>query len=303
MNAVVSLVVSALVAAPAGPDTRFVQVAPVYREEAAVQRSASQGRAVVLIPGLRLHPFSGRNVTKAEWHSWQRPDSPLVKALAPEADVFAFAYSQDVPLETVAGGPGLRDGVRRLRALGYREIVLVGHSAGGLVARQLVEDYPDAGVTKVVQACAPNGGSAWAKARVAVRKAQESFLASLTKKDRRQSLHERAAKRIPADVEFVCVVARLQLPLLGPREKGAHAGHGLLRAGDGIVSAVCQWTPELQEQGIPAVALSAGHSGVVHGRPGIDVITRLVREHVLRWDAAAVAAARQRILGDEKPKR
>src|SRR5207244_2414497 len=149
------------------------------------------------------------------------------------ADVFAFAYSQDVPLETVADGPGLRDGVRRLKALGYREIVLVGHSAGGLVARQFVEDYPGAGVTKVVQVCAPNGGSAWAKARMAVRKKQEAFLASLTRKDRRLSLHERAEKRIPADVEFVCVVARLRLPLLSPREKGEHAGRGLLGTGDG----------------------------------------------------------------------
>jgi hypothetical protein len=303
MNAAVTLYIAALVVAPAVPDTRFVQVAPVYREGAASQRSAAQWRAVVLLPGLRLHPFSSRNVTKAEWHSWQKPDSPLVKALAPDADVFAFAYSQDVPLETVADGPGLRDGVRRLRALGYREIVLVGHSAGGLVARQFVEDYADAGVTKVVQVCAPNGGSAWAKARVAVRKKQESFLASLSKKDRQLSLHERAAKRIPAAVEFVCVVARLHLPLLSPREKGEHAGRGLLGAGDGIVSAVCQWTPELQEQGVPAVALSAGHSGVVHGQPGIGVIARLVREHVLRWDAATVGAARPRILGDDKPKR
>jgi pimeloyl-ACP methyl ester carboxylesterase len=303
MNAAVSLLVAAAVATPAGPDTRFVQVAPVYREGAAVQRSAAQAHAVVLLHGLRLHPFSSRNITKAEWHSWQRPDSPLVKALAPEADVFAFAYSQDVPLETVADAPGLRDGVRRLRALGYREVILVGHSAGGLVARQFVEDYPGSGVTKVIQVCAPNGGSAWARARVAVRKQQESFLASLSKKDRRLSLRERAEKRIPLDVEFVCVVARLHVPLLSPREKGAHPGRGLLAAGDGLVSAVCQWTPDLQEQGIPAVVLSAGHSGVVHGQPGVGVIARLVREHMGRWDAAAVAAARPRILGDEKAKR
>jgi pimeloyl-ACP methyl ester carboxylesterase len=299
MSVTVSLLAAIFITAPAAPDTRFAQVAPAYREGAALQRSLAQGRAVLLLHGLHIHPFSSRNVTRAEWHRWQRPDSPLVKALAEHADVFAFAYSQEVPLETVADAPALRAAVRRLRTLGYREVVLVGHSAGGLVARQFVEDYPDVGVTRVVQVCAPNGGSGWAKARVAVRKNQGGFLASLSKKDRTLSLRERAEKRIPASVEFVCVVARLHVPLLSPREKGQQGGPGLLH-GDGFVSAVCQWTPELQQQGIPAVAVSAGHSGVVHTRPGIDLIARLVREHVGRWDASTVRAARPQILGEEK---
>ena len=298
MNAAVSLLAALFVTAPTTPDTRFAQVAPAYREGAALQRSLAQGRAVVLLHGLRLHPFSSRNVTRAELHSWQRPDSPLVKALSADADVFAYAYSQEVPLETVADAPALRDAVRRLKALGYREVVLVGHSAGGLVARQLVEDYPDVGVTRVVQVCAPNGGSGWAKARVAVRKNQELFLSSLSKRDRTLSLRERAEKRIPATVEFVCVVARLHVPLVAPRDKGQKLMHG-----DGFVSAVCQWTPELQQQGIPAVVVSAGHSGVMHGQPGIDLIARLVRQHVGRWDAAAVTAARPQILGEEKKRR
>src|SRR6266481_2076616 len=52
------------------------------------------------------------------------------------ADVFALAYSQEVGVERVAETPVLRQAVSKLKALGYREVVLVGHSAGGLVARQ-----------------------------------------------------------------------------------------------------------------------------------------------------------------------
>jgi pimeloyl-ACP methyl ester carboxylesterase len=303
MNTALTLLTATLCApppAPAAPDTKFAQLAPVYREGPVWQPSVAQPRAVVLVHGLHIHPFSSRNVKRAEWRNWQRPDSPLVKALALEADVFGFAYSQDVPLETIAETPGLHNGIQRLRGLGYREVVLLGHSAGGLVARQFVEDHPGAGVTKVIQVCAPNGGSNWARARMAVRKNQGSFLSSLTRKDRQHSLEERAGKGIPAGVEFVCVVGRVHIPVLSPREKGDRSARGWLRPGDGVVSAASQWTPELQEQGIPAVPLSAGHSGVLHSKDGIEAVVRLVRERIRRWDADTVRAARRRILGDEQ---
>jgi pimeloyl-ACP methyl ester carboxylesterase len=298
MTGTLALLFPALLAAPSGPDTRFAQLAPAYREGAAVRRSVAQPRAVLLVHGLRLHPFSGRGAARADWHSWQRPDSLLVRTLAVEADVFAFAYSQDVPLETIAEARALHEGVWRLRELGYREIVLVGHSAGGLVARQFAEDYPQAGVTRVIQVCAPNGGSGWARARMAVRKNQGPFLTSLTRKDRQEALRERAEKRIPADVEFVCVVGLRSIPLLAPGEPRANGARGVLPPGDGLVSAACQWTPDLQEQGIPAVPLAAGHSSVLHTQEGIDTIARLVRQRIGRWDEVAVAAARVRILGE-----
>jgi pimeloyl-ACP methyl ester carboxylesterase len=302
MTSALPLVCAALLVAQNGPDTRFAQVAPAYREGADMRRSVAQPRAVVLVHGLHLHPFSGRGAARADWHSWQRPGSLLVRTLAVEGDVFAFAYSQDVPLESVAEARALHEGIWHLRELGYRDIVLVGHSAGGLVARQFVEDYPQAGVTRVVQVCAPNGGSGWARARMAVRKNQGPFLSSLTKKDRRGALRERAEKRIPAGVEFVCVVGLRHVPLLTPNEARDRAARGVLPPGDGLVSAACQWTPELQEQGIPAVPLAAGHSSVLHTREGIDLIARLVRQRIGRWDEGAVAAARLRILG-EAPKR
>jgi pimeloyl-ACP methyl ester carboxylesterase len=205
-----------------------------------------------------------------------------------------------VSLEAIAETPGLHNGIQRLRGMGYRQIVLLGHSAGGLVARQFVEDHPEAGVTKVIQVCTPNGGSGWARATLAVRKNQLSFLSSLTHKDRQLSLEGRANKKIPAAVDFVCVVGRVHIPWLSPRDNGEKGSRGWLRPGDGVVSAESQWPPELQAQGIPAVPLEAGHMGLLHSKTGIEAVVRLVRQRIGRWDAATVSAARQRILGDEK---
>ena len=58
---------------------------------------------------------------------------------------------------------------------------------------------------------------------------------------------ERAEKRIPANVQFVCVVAKLSATA----------------SGDGFVSCVSQWTTDLQKQGIPAVLFKGSHLGVV----------------------------------------
>src|SRR5262249_43539858 len=146
---------------------------------------------VVLLHGLKPHPFSKENVTKAIFHGWQLPDSVLVKQLVKEADVYAFAYAQNASVDEVAESPDLSDAVRRLRLRGYTEIVLIGHSAGGLIARQLVEDNPNVGVSKVIQVCAPNGGSSWASLKM-VRSNQFDFLASLTKETRRKALSDRS---------------------------------------------------------------------------------------------------------------
>ena len=80
--------------------------------------------------------------------TWQKADSPLVKELARNADVFAFAYGQN-PLDTILRHSKLGENIAAIRKLGYSEVILVGHSAGGLIARQFVEDNSQAGVTKV----------------------------------------------------------------------------------------------------------------------------------------------------------
>jgi pimeloyl-ACP methyl ester carboxylesterase len=267
----------AFLPARSGADAVFIQVAP-FSIGPNWLRSPDRHRAVVLLHGLRPHPFDEGRAGRAELHGWQKPDSKLVKALSKDADVFAFAYSQDVPLDEVVAAPELRQGVARLSSSGYTEIVLVGHSAGGVIARHFVEDNPDAGVTKVVQVCPPNGGSALSRATVAVRAAQGPFLRSLTKDVRQLALRERADKRIPPHVQFVVLV-----------------GNGGV-VGDGVVSCRCQWTEELQGQGIPAYALGSIHFLAMRTQAGAEKVAEVVRADHPRWTPEQVAAARRKLL-------
>lgn len=255
-------------AATTAVDARFIQVAPAVHVAEQMTRSLGQGRAVVLIPGFTAKPSLR---TQPTFHAYEAPDSHLVQHLAAHADVFAFAYSQTVPVDDIAGTPVLHAGVERLRELGYQDIVLVGFSAGGLVARQFVEDTPTAGVTKVVQVCAANGGSIWSVASFS------PFAQSLSPKTRSKRLEERRAKKIPADVQFACVVATV------------------FHRGDGVVSVHSQWPDDLQEQGIPAYTIRCDHITAARGAEGSALIARLVQEEQPRWDAARVAAGKKEL--------
>ncbi len=270
---------SVLLVAAAPRETHFVQVAPAYHELAEAVRTVGRDRAVVLIHGLRLHPLRAEKIGKAVFHEWQQPGALLVKHLGRDSDVFAFAYAYNGALDDVSSVPQLGEGVRRLRLMGYRSVVLVGHSAGGIVARHFVEDDPDAGVTKVVQVSTPNGGSTWAIWHLLQPK-EADFLDSLTKPIRRLAVAGRGDRRIPDHVEFACVI-----------------GTGLF-GGDGVVGAACQWTEDLQQQGVPAYALAATHWQTVRSRAGADLIADLVRSPLPRWDAIRVASARRTLLGE-----
>jgi pimeloyl-ACP methyl ester carboxylesterase len=233
----------------------------------------------VLIHGLFVHPISKENVSRAHLHTWQKPDCLLVKRLAQEADIYAFSYAQTVTADDIAECAELEKNVRQLRQKGYREIILLGHSAGGVIARQFVEDHPDAGVTKVIQVCAPNIGSGWAKMQT-VRANQIDFLHSLTKPARRRSLTERADIQIPRHVEFACIV-----------------GTGTVM-GDGLVSNRSQYPPDLQKQGIPAYPFASTHWMVLRSHKGVELAARLVRESQPRWDAKQVEAVRKQLPGN-----
>src|SRR5437763_1518712 len=70
---------------------------------------------------------------------------------------------------------------------------------------------------------------------------QEDFLRSLSTEGRQRCLKQRSGKKIPDGVEFVCVVATRGLN------------------GDNLVTCPCQWTEDLQGQGVPAVAVELSH--------------------------------------------
>jgi pimeloyl-ACP methyl ester carboxylesterase len=160
--------------------------------------------------------------------------------------------------------PEFVEAISRLKWADYSEIVLVGHSAGGLVVRQFVEENPDAGVTKVVQVAAPNTGSGWAELVDAVRPLQKPFVDSLRKGVRASWEEKHGRKPLPDHVQFVCIVG---------------TGLGL---GDGVVSAASQWPKDLQEQGVPAVVFRGDHGSVVFGRAGARLIAETVRQNFPR---------------------
>jgi pimeloyl-ACP methyl ester carboxylesterase len=266
----------AVLAAPAAAvEARLEQVAPVPAVAATFARSPKQDRAVILIHGLTPHPFSKEKANHAAFRPWQLPGSPLVKRLARDSDVFSFCYAQNIAVDEIAEAAGLAAHIKRIKALGYREVVLVGHSAGGVIARQFVEDNPKAGVTKVVQVCAPNAGSGWA-ALQAVRSSQAPFLRSLTRNARRNALLERD-KRIPAGVDFVCVVGTSRV------------------GGDGVVSSRSQWTEDLQKQGVPAYPFTATHWDAMRAPRSAEFLARFVREPQPRWGSVQVATTRKKL--------
>ncbi len=235
-------------------------------------RRKGHTRAVVLLHGFQ---FTRDNpiVLVPGLVNWQTPGSLLVKMMEHHADVYAFAYSQDVSLSQIARCKTFEEGIRNLRKLGYKEIVLVGHSAGGLLARQLVEEHPNLGVTKVIQVCSPNGGSVWANIRSLAAPNLQQFAEGMTQGNKRIDSIIRN-KHIPKSVEFVCVVGT--------------GGFG----GDLVVSHEEQWSRDLQQQNIRAVRVPVTHTNAMTNWDSIAPIVRLVAEKVHRFSAAEVILMR-----------
>src|SRR5262245_57162683 len=110
--------------------TAFWQITPNYTESGPPVRE--KDRAVLLTHGLMPRPLQQEKVAVPELKSWQKPKSHLVSALSPDFDVFGFSYAQTVPVDAVCWTRGLRTAVGDLKKAGYREIVVIGHSAGGV---------------------------------------------------------------------------------------------------------------------------------------------------------------------------
>ncbi len=252
----------------------FAQVAPVPQRPMNFERAAEQKRAVILIHGYR--PELDRYLTsRAVLQDWQEPDSFMVQILKRDADVYAFYYGQNVPVCAVSEAPELAEGVARLKKMGYTDLVLLGHSGGGLVCRHFVEHHPGAGVTKVVQVCTPNAGSFWAYFGAVACSTQRPYVDSLKAANCRAD-----GTRLPEGVEFLCVV-----------------GDAVVKT-DWVVTCRSQWSDDLQDQGVPAVRLHVSHAAVVEKPECIGAIARAVREPAPRWDRNRVQVERHAILKD-----
>ncbi|MCI0457892.1 MAG: alpha/beta fold hydrolase [Gemmataceae bacterium] len=255
--------------------TLFHQMHPPQKDRSVWTRSASLKRAVVLIHGLSFS-LDDAQVALAGFQDFQLPGSPLIRSLAPHADVYSFGYGQNASVDRIATLPALKEGIERLRKLGYTEVVLIGHSAGGIIARQFVEDNPDVGVTKIVQVCTPNGGSHLAAVPVAAA-SQRAFLDSLTERGRKKTLKDRAGKQIPKDVQCVCII-----------------GNGV-GGGDIVVSSRCQWPEDLQEQGVRCIALPTLHFVVMCCRDSAACMADVVLRDQPRWSPDEVEKMRKQI--------
>ncbi|MBN9119742.1 MAG: alpha/beta fold hydrolase [Planctomycetes bacterium] len=282
----VSLVAAALCAAP-GPcppevATELWQVAPDAggKPWAAPEAPSDKARAVVLVPGLFVHPARPVKATQPDRRPWQNPKSELVTALAPDADVFAFGYAQTVAVDEVAQSPGLRDAVARLRRAGYKEVVLIGHSAGGVIVRQFAERYPDAGVTKVIAVAAPFAGVELATVKVGYPKVQAPFIHSLAPEARTAATRANPPGR---DVPLACVVCKLKL-----------------LATDGLVPARSQWPDDLQQAGVPAAHAPVSHFDVMKNADAVKAIAKLTREKLTRWSPEETEQARKVLFGEAK---
>jgi hypothetical protein len=267
-------------------NTRFWGVTPAVGEvDSSARLVPKHDKAVVLVHGLVPHVFFPEKAEKSEAHDWQMKGGKLVKALADEFDVYGFSYAQTRSVDDVVFARGLKEGLEQVKAAGYKEVVLVGHSAGGIVARRVVEVYPDVGVTKVIAVATPFHGSGWAKVpEFTVPKTQVAFVHSLSP-DVREEMCKECEGALPKGLEFCCVVCKLQR-----------------LDSDTVVGVKSQWPDGLQKAGVPAVVAVCNHFEAMNHDAVIKEVTKLVGGKVVRWDDDKTATARKVLFGEEKKK-
>jgi len=242
----------------------------------------SKTRAVVLIHGLLPRPLHSEKATVPEAHSWQNTKGSLVQGLNDQFDVFGFSYAQTVTADGVAHAKGLSDGVAALKKLGYQEIVLVGHSAGGIIARRFIETYPDGGVTKVLTVATPHSGSGWTNVPSKFwPKPQIPFIESLSEEFRDTAT--KCAKPLPKNVDICCVVCKLSR-----------------WSSDTMVHIRSQWPEDLQTQGVPAVLVRCNHFDAMTSPDSVKAIVDLTKGKVVRWKREETTQAQRLLFGEKK---
>lgn len=272
------LVVAALVAPAVELPTELWQVAPERKGVFAINPPRTKDRAVLLIPGLKIHPFRPSAATKPDLREYQQPNSELVRALAKDSDVFAFGYAQTVPVDAVAMSPGLRAAVGRLKQAGYEEVVLIGHSAGGVIARVFAEGNPDAGVTKVITVAAPHLGADLASLKVGYPKVQAPFVESLAPAVRIKAV---GSGKLDDKIQVACVVCKV---------KRIEA--------DWLVKLPSQWPEDCRKAGVPAVLVQTDHWHAMLAPQSVKVISELAREKLTRWTPDEIEKAQKVLFRD-----
>lgn len=281
----VSLAVALTVAPAVDLPTKFWGITPNVVEVDLPKLKKTNDTAVVLIHGLMVHPFRPDLAEWADPHSWQKPTGEIVKSLAADADVFGFSYAQTVSVDSVAISKGFRDGISALKAAGYKQVVLVGHSAGGIISRRFVELYPDAGVTKVLCIGCPHLGSDWAHLPDTILpRTQQRFIQSM-QRDVRESLAKEWTTEMSPDVQFCSVLCKL--PRLG---------------NDTVVSLTSQWPDQLQKQGVPAVLVACNHFDAMKSEKTAKAISELMKGKIVRWTPEQVETARTALFGAKEKK-
>jgi hypothetical protein len=276
------LVVAMFAAPAASVPVEVWQVAPDAKGKAGwLNTPRTKDRAALLVPGLKIHPIRPVLATRPELRDWQQSNGELVKLLAKDFDVFALGYAQTVPLDAVALSPGLRATVADVKKAGYAEIVLIGHSAGGVIARLFVENHPDAGVTKLITVASPHAGSDLANLKVGYPRVQAPFVQSLTKEARAEA----SAGKLPEKLEVAAVACKLKR-----------------LDTDGLVNLKSQWPEDWRAAGVPVVLKEVNHWDAMLVPESVKAIGELAREKLARWNADEVETARKLLYGEPDPR-
>lgn len=278
MNAFITTLVLALSPAYELPSAAW-QLVPHVEGEMKTPKVTHE-KAVLCIPGLYPHPIRPEKATMPEMHPWFEPNAPLLAALEKEFDVYAFGYAQTVSLDLVADSNGLHSTIRQLKEAGYKEIVLIGHSAGGLIAFQFAERNPQSGVSKVIPVSAPYAGSELADLSLPLPRTQVTYIRSLSPQPRKDVLA--TMKPFPKEIEICCVMCKVsRLP------------------NDIMVGLDSQWPEEIRKQGIPTTLVNVNHFEAIKAPQGVAIVADLAKSKLVRWDTADVAKAKAIVFGQQ----
>jgi pimeloyl-ACP methyl ester carboxylesterase len=258
----------------------FWGISPEVKEvDAKADFKPTKTRAIVLIHGLLPRPIRPELAHTPDPHSWQNRTGDLVKTLAEDFDVFGVSYAQTLPADLVPVSQKFRESIAVLNKLGYKDIVLVGHSAGGIIARHFVEMFPDAGVTKLITIATPHLGSGWTNVPSRLwPKSQVPFIESLSEGYR--TVATRNAPPLPKNLEVLSIVCKL------PRIDS-----------DTMVGVKSQWPTDFQQQGISAIVVRCNHFEAMKNTEVTKAIQTAARDRIVRWKPEDVEKARGLLFG------